>query len=81
MAALARRAVDGGSYRVHVNLTRVAMWACTLGFFDWDYVRATVGTGGDHELIDPSCSPRSPRWGSTRASPRTSPCPAHRITT
>ena len=53
MAALARRAVAGGSYRVHVNLTRVAMWACTLGFFDWDYVRATVGTGGDHELIDP----------------------------
>lgn len=53
MAALARRAVEGGSYRVHVNLTRVAMWACTLGFFDWDYVRATVGTGGDHELIDP----------------------------
>ncbi|HEX5114690.1 MAG TPA: CoA transferase [Pseudonocardiaceae bacterium] len=53
MAALARRAVEGGGYRVHVSLTRVAMWACTLGFFDWDYVRATVGTGGDHELIDP----------------------------
>jgi crotonobetainyl-CoA:carnitine CoA-transferase CaiB-like acyl-CoA transferase len=53
MTALARRAVEGGSYRVHVCLTRVAMWACTLGFFDWDYVRATVGTGGDHELIDP----------------------------
>jgi crotonobetainyl-CoA:carnitine CoA-transferase CaiB-like acyl-CoA transferase len=53
MAALVRRAVEGGSYRVHVSLTRVAMWACTLGFFDWDYVRATVGTGGDHELIDP----------------------------
>lgn len=53
MAALARRAVEGGSYRVHVNLTRVAMWACTLGFFDWHYVRATVGTGGHHDLIDP----------------------------
>lgn len=53
MAALARRAVDGGSYRVHVSLTRAAMWAMTLGFFDRDYVRRTVGSGGEHELIDP----------------------------
>ncbi|MEV5778741.1 CoA transferase [Streptomyces antimycoticus] len=53
MAALARRAVEGGSYRVHVSLTRAAMWATTLGYFDWDYVRRTVGTGGDHELVDP----------------------------
>ena len=53
MVALARRAVEGGSYRVHVSLTRAAMWAITLGFFDWDYVHDTVGTGGDHELIDP----------------------------
>lgn len=53
MAALARRAVEGGSYRVHVSLTRAAMWAITLGFFDRDYVHATVGTGGEHELIDP----------------------------
>ncbi|MPY59601.1 CoA transferase [Streptomyces spongiae] len=53
MAALARRAVEGGSYRVHVSLTRAAVWAVTLGYFDWDYVRATVGTGGEHELIDP----------------------------
>ncbi|WP_330455512.1 CoA transferase [Streptomyces sp. NBC_00820] len=53
MAALARRAVEGGSYRVHVSLTRAAMWATTLGFFDWDYVRDTVGSGGEHELLDP----------------------------
>lgn len=53
MTALVRRAEEGGSYRVRVNLTRVAMWACTLGFFDWGYVKATVGSGGDHELIDP----------------------------
>lgn len=53
MAALARRAVEGGSYRVHVSLTRAAMWAVTLGFFDWDYVHQAVGSGGRHELIDP----------------------------
>ncbi|HSA48569.1 MAG TPA: CoA transferase [Yinghuangia sp.] len=53
MTALARRAVEGGSYRVHVSLTRAAMWIMSLGLFDKDYVAATVGTGGDHELIDP----------------------------
>ncbi|MEU0571469.1 CoA transferase [Nonomuraea sp. NPDC005983] len=53
MTALARRAVEGGSYRVHVSLTRAAMWATSLGLFDWDYVHETVGSGGEHELIDP----------------------------
>jgi crotonobetainyl-CoA:carnitine CoA-transferase CaiB-like acyl-CoA transferase len=51
MAALMRRATEGGSYRVHASLGRCAMW-CT-GLFDWDYVRSVVGTGGEHELIDP----------------------------
>ncbi|MEV6638599.1 CoA transferase [Amycolatopsis sp. NPDC051371] len=53
MAALVRRATEGGSYRVHVSLTRAAMWAVTLGFFDWDYVHQAVGSGGEHELLDP----------------------------
>lgn len=53
MVALARRAVEGGSYRVHVSLGRTAMWCASLGFFDWDYVKSVVGTGGEHELIDP----------------------------
>ncbi|MEU4667601.1 CoA transferase [Amycolatopsis sp. NPDC023774] len=53
LAALIRRATDGGSYRVHVSLTRAAMWATILGFFDRDYVRRAVGSGGEHELLDP----------------------------
>lgn len=53
MVALARRAVEGGSYRVHVSLGRTAMWCASMGFFDWDYVRSVVGTGGEHQLIDP----------------------------
>jgi crotonobetainyl-CoA:carnitine CoA-transferase CaiB-like acyl-CoA transferase len=53
MAALARRAVEGGSYRVHVSLTRAAMWALSLGLFDPRYVEAAVRAGGEHELIDP----------------------------
>jgi crotonobetainyl-CoA:carnitine CoA-transferase CaiB-like acyl-CoA transferase len=53
MAALARRAREGGSYRVHVSLTRAAMWIMSLGVFDQDYARRTAGTGGEHTLIDP----------------------------
>ncbi|UQA55170.1 CoA transferase [Polyangium aurulentum] len=53
MTALARRAVEGGSYRVHVSLTRAAMWAITLGLFDPQFVKSAVGSGGEHELIDP----------------------------
>ena len=32
--ALRRRAIEGGSYRVHVNLSRVAMWVQSLGTFE-----------------------------------------------
>ncbi|HMN45872.1 MAG TPA: CoA transferase [Povalibacter sp.] len=53
MAALARRATEGGSYRVHASLGRCAMWCTSLGLFDWNYVNKVVGTGGEHELIDP----------------------------
>lgn len=53
MAALARRALEGGSCRVHVSLTRAAMWAATLGVFDREYARAVAGSGGEHELLDP----------------------------
>lgn len=53
MAALRRRATEGGSYRVHVSLDRAALWLNSLGFFDPEYVTSTVGTGGKHELIDP----------------------------
>ena len=53
MAALLRRSTEGGSYRVHVSLTRAAMWIMSLGMLDPGYVEATVGSGGEHELIDP----------------------------
>ncbi|KIW10808.1 hypothetical protein PV08_10107 [Exophiala spinifera] len=32
--ALQLRAVNGGSYRVHVNLSRIAMWVQSLGSYD-----------------------------------------------
>ena len=47
--ALRRRATEGGSYHVHVNLARAAMWFASLGTFpstDFD-------PGEDNLMIDP----------------------------
>jgi crotonobetainyl-CoA:carnitine CoA-transferase CaiB-like acyl-CoA transferase len=34
LEALRHRAVEGGSYRVRVSLTRVCLWLISLGIFD-----------------------------------------------
>ncbi|NUP28496.1 MAG: carnitine dehydratase [Nocardia sp.] len=51
--ALARRAEHGGSYRVHVSLTRAALWILSLGVFDREYAHATAGRGEEHRYLDP----------------------------
>lgn len=51
--ALARRAEHGGSYRVHVSLTRVALWILSLGIFDRDYAHAVAGRDDRHRYLDP----------------------------
>ena len=51
--ALRRRAVDGGSYRVHVSLTRAALWILAMGVFDKDYATETAGRGDEHAYLDP----------------------------
>jgi crotonobetainyl-CoA:carnitine CoA-transferase CaiB-like acyl-CoA transferase len=51
--ALLRRATEGGSYRVHVSLTRVALWILSLGTFDEEYANATAGTGEEHAYLAP----------------------------
>ncbi|MEU6132288.1 CoA transferase [Saccharopolyspora sp. NPDC047091] len=51
--ALARRAVDGGSYRVHVSLTRAALWILSMGVFDKEYAAATAGSDARHAYLDP----------------------------
>jgi crotonobetainyl-CoA:carnitine CoA-transferase CaiB-like acyl-CoA transferase len=48
-AALIRRAKEGGSYEVRVNLARCAMWFNSLGTFDTD----TPGTGEQNQLLAP----------------------------
>jgi crotonobetainyl-CoA:carnitine CoA-transferase CaiB-like acyl-CoA transferase len=49
-AALIRRAREGGSYHVRVNLTRCAMWFMSLGMFDSDAIEAA---GEAHQLLPP----------------------------
>ena len=48
-AALIRRAKEGGSYHVRVNLARCAMWFMSLGKFDTD----VPGTGEQNQLLAP----------------------------
>ena len=48
-AALIRRAKEGGSYHVRVNLARCAMWFNSLGTFDTD----VPGTGEQHQNPGP----------------------------
>ncbi|MGQ0629706.1 MAG: CoA transferase [Sporichthyaceae bacterium] len=52
-AALMRRATEGGSYRVHVSLTRVAAWILSLGIFDKAYAARVAGRGERHAYLDP----------------------------
>ncbi|MGL5675786.1 MAG: CoA transferase [Cellulosilyticaceae bacterium] len=55
--ALRRRAQDGGSYRVHVDLARICMWIQDLGMFAYDEVahlpRPTIEEGRKHLVTVP----------------------------
>jgi len=48
LAALRRRAIEGGSYRVTVSLTRTVLWLMSLGIFDKAYAQATAGSSDAH---------------------------------
>jgi crotonobetainyl-CoA:carnitine CoA-transferase CaiB-like acyl-CoA transferase len=48
-AALVKRATEGGSWHVTVNLTRTAMWCASLGLVDPD----RAGSSDEHSLRDP----------------------------
>ncbi|MEJ2866149.1 CoA transferase [Actinomycetospora sp. OC33-EN08] len=52
-AALRRRADEGGSYHVHVSLTRVALWILSLGIFEKEWAHSAAGSAGEHEYLDP----------------------------
>lgn len=54
MVALMRRATEGGSYRVHVSLSRISLFLLSLGIFDKAYMKSIAGTGNGHELLTPN---------------------------
>jgi crotonobetainyl-CoA:carnitine CoA-transferase CaiB-like acyl-CoA transferase len=53
LAALRRRSVEGGSYRVVVSLTRTVLWLLSLGIFDKAYAQATAGSTDEHTYVAP----------------------------
>ncbi len=53
LAALRRRAKEGGSYKVTVTLARTALWLMELGIFDRDYAKAIAGSSDEHIYPDP----------------------------
>ncbi|GAA4553344.1 hypothetical protein [Pseudonocardia xishanensis] len=44
---------SAGSWKVHVSLTRVALWILELGVLDLDHATEVAGTGGEHAYLDP----------------------------
>ncbi|MFC4820193.1 CoA transferase [Dokdonella ginsengisoli] len=53
LSALRRRAVEGGSWRVVVSLTRTVLWQLALGVFDKRYAAETAGSGDEHTYAAP----------------------------
>jgi crotonobetainyl-CoA:carnitine CoA-transferase CaiB-like acyl-CoA transferase len=63
IAALRRRAREGGSYHVRVSLSRAAMWYASLGFFpttDFD------ATAPQHRMIAPEVAEAQTPYGKVR---------------
>jgi crotonobetainyl-CoA:carnitine CoA-transferase CaiB-like acyl-CoA transferase len=53
LAALRRRAGEGGSYKVVVSLTRTVLWQLSLGIFDRAYAQTTAGSSEEHTNVAP----------------------------
>lgn len=51
--ALERRAQEGGSYKVQVNLSRVSLYLLSLGIFDKKYVNNTYNSTDEHKIVSP----------------------------
>jgi hypothetical protein len=60
MSALRRRAVEGGSYRIVVSLTRVTLWLLSLGIFEKKYAHATAGSSDEHTYVAPDLTADTP---------------------
>jgi len=53
LEALRRRAIEGGSYRVVVSLTRTVLWLLSMGIFDKGYAQETAGSTEEHAYVAP----------------------------
>ena len=53
LAALRRRAIEGGSYGVVVSLTGTNLLLLSLGIFDKKYAHATAGSSDEHKYVLP----------------------------
>ena len=52
-ATLKRRALEGGSYRIHISLARLSIWLLEMGIFDKTYARQVGNGQGDHAYLSP----------------------------
>lgn len=53
LEALRRRAIEGGSYRVVVSLTRTVLWLLSMGIFDKAYAQEMADSTEEHKYITP----------------------------
>ncbi|MBU0439350.1 CoA transferase [Staphylococcus succinus] len=52
--ALERRAKEGGSYKVQVNLSRVSLYLMSLGIFEKEYVNNIYNSTDEHAIVNPN---------------------------
>jgi crotonobetainyl-CoA:carnitine CoA-transferase CaiB-like acyl-CoA transferase len=50
---LIRRSKEGGSYKIHMSLSRTVLWMYTLGIYDMKYAKSTAGKSAEREFLDP----------------------------
>jgi crotonobetainyl-CoA:carnitine CoA-transferase CaiB-like acyl-CoA transferase len=63
LAALRRRGVEGGSYKVVVSLTRTVLWQLSLGIFDKTYAQTVAGSTEELTNVRPgSVHRRNSAW-------------------
>jgi crotonobetainyl-CoA:carnitine CoA-transferase CaiB-like acyl-CoA transferase len=53
LQALKRRAVEGGSYKIVVSLSRVTLWLISLGIFDKVFAKSIAGSSPEHTYVAP----------------------------
>jgi crotonobetainyl-CoA:carnitine CoA-transferase CaiB-like acyl-CoA transferase len=53
LQALKRRAVEGGSYKVTVSLSRALLWLFSMGIFDKAFAHRVAGSSEEHRYVDP----------------------------